>query len=88
MRVVIIWRENADYSRTVIDWLHDYEKRTGTQIESYSPDEPDGESLCRAYDIVEYPTMMAIDTDGKILQMWRGTELPRIGDVSYYTMNH
>ena len=88
MRVVIVWRDNTDYSRTVIEWLHDFEKRTGTQIESYSPDEPDGESLCRSYDIVEYPTMLALDSDGKVLQEWRGIELPRIGDVSYYTMSN
>lgn len=88
MRVVIIWRDNTDYARTVIDWLRDFEQRTGTTIESLSPDEPAGESLCRAYDIVEYPTMLALDNDGSVLNMWRGTSMPRIGDVSYYTMEH
>lgn len=88
MRVVIIWRDNTDYARTVIDWLRDFELRTGTTIESLSPDEPAGESLCRAYDIVEYPTMLALDNDGSVLSMWRGTSMPRIGDVSYYTMEH
>ncbi len=84
MRVVIIWREDTDYARTVIDWLHDFERFSGKQIESLSPDEPEGESLCRVYDIVEYPTMIAIDANGSLLQMWRGTDMPRIGDVSYY----
>ena len=88
MRVVIIWGDNTDYARTVIDWLRDFEIRSGKQIESLSPDEPEGESLCRAYDIVEYPTMLAIDTDGSLLQMWRGTDMPRISDVSYYLMEH
>lgn len=88
MRVVIIWRDNTDYARTVIDWLRDFEIRSGKQIESLSPDEPEGESLCRAYDIVEYPTMLAIDTNGSLLQMWRGTDMPRISDVSYYLMEH
>ena len=88
MRVVIIWRDNTDYARTVIDWLRDFEIRSGKQIESLSPDEPEGESPCRAYDIVEYPTMLAIDTNGSLLQMWRGTDMPRISDVSYYLMEH
>ena len=52
MRVVIIWRDNTDYARTVLDWLRDFEVRSGKQIESLSPDEPEGESICRAYDIV------------------------------------
>jgi len=88
MRVVIIWRDDTDYARTVIDWLRDFEARTGKMPESLSPDEPEGESLCRAYDVVEYPTIMALDVDGSLLQMWRGTEMPRISDVSYYLMEH
>lgn len=88
MRVVIIWRDNTDYARLVIDWMREFERRTGTQIESLSPDEPAGESLCRAYDIVEYPTMIALDNDGSVLNTWRGTEFPRISDVSYYLMEH
>ncbi len=88
MRVVIIWRDDTDYARTIIDWLRDFEHRTGKVPESLSPDEPEGESLCRAYDIVEYPTIVALDNDGSLLQMWRGPEMPRIGDVSYYLMEH
>ena len=54
----------------------------------FSPDEPEGESLCRAYDIVEYPTILAMDGQGKMLQMWRGRDLPRIDDVSYYLLEN
>ena len=70
MRVVIIWREGEGYSRTVSDWLRDFERRTGKQLESYSPDDGGGLSLCRAYDVVEYPTMMALDDYGRLLQRW------------------
>ena len=88
MRVVIIWRENADYSRAVTEWLRDIERRVGRQPESLSPDEPSGKSLARAYDVVEYPSILAFSDDGKLLQMWRGTDMPRISDVSYYLMEH
>ena len=89
MRVVIIWREESDYARTIIEWLHDCERRVGKAPESYDPDEGAGESLCHAYDVVEYPTMLAIDDDGQVLQEWRGVEaMPRIDDVSYYLLEH
>ena len=84
MRVVIIWRDDADYSRSVTEWLGDFKRRTGREPESVSPDSPEGESLCRLYDVVEYPTIIALDNDGKLLQMWRGTMFPRIDDVNYY----
>ena len=88
MRVVVVWRDNTDYARSVIDWLHDCERRVSAAPESLSPDEPEGESLCRAYDIVEYPTILAMNDDGRLLQMWRGKDLPRIDDVSYYLIEH
>ncbi|MBO4855696.1 hypothetical protein J5500_04835 [Candidatus Saccharibacteria bacterium] len=88
MRVVMVWRDESDYGRTVTEWLHDCERRIGVAPESVSPDEPEGESLCKSYDIVEYPSMVALDDEGKILQMWRGRDLPRIDDVAYYLMEH
>jgi hypothetical protein len=84
MRVVIIWREETDYARDVIDWLRDFEHRTGKQPESFSPDSPDGESICRTYDVVEYPTILALDSMGRLQKMWRGTGMPSIDDVMYY----
>ena len=87
MRVVMIWRDDTDYARTVIDWLRDFEHRTGRQPESFSPDSPEGESLCRAYSVVEYPTILALDDNGKLLQEWRGASMPRIDDVNYYLLN-
>ena len=88
MRVVIIWRDESDYGRAVTEWLHDCERRIGVAPESVSPDEPEGESLCKSYDIVEYPSMVALDNEGKMIQMWRGRDLPRIDDVSYYLLEH
>ena len=88
MRVVMIWRDESDYGRMVTEWLHDCERRVGVAPESLSPDEPAGESICKAYDVVEYPTMLALDDGGKVLQMWRGLNLPRIDDVAYYLLEH
>lgn len=89
MRVVIIWREETDYARDVTDWLREFEHRTGRQPESFSPDSPEGESICRTYDVMEYPAILAFDNDGKLLQEWHGMNpsLPRIDDVNYYMLD-
>ena len=83
----MIWREESDYARSVIEWLREFEHRTGRTIESFEPDSPEGESICRIYDIVEYPTIIALNDEGKMLQEWRGVMLPKIDDVSYYSMD-
>ena len=84
MRVVCVWREGEDYSRTVEEWIEAFERRTGKEIESMSPDGREGAQFCRTYDIVEYPTIIAIDNNGAVLSMWPGKQLPLFDEVSYW----
>lgn len=84
MKAVVVFKENTDYARTVLDYLRDFERQTGRQLETLNPDTPDGIMFCKTYDIVEYPTMIAISDDGVMQNMWRGLPLPTITEVSYY----
>jgi hypothetical protein len=88
MRVVVITKDNMDYSRAVQTFLDDFARRTGKTLEVMDPVSRDGESLCRAYDIVEYPTILALGDDGQMQNMWRGTSLPTINEVSYYVSSY
>lgn len=84
MRAVVIFKEQTDYARTVLDYLRDFERRTGRTLETMNPETPDGAQFCRVYDIVEYPTIVALSDDGILQNMWRGLPLPTITEVSYY----
>lgn len=84
MRVVCIFRDNQDYTRSVTDWLEDFRRATGREIETMNPDENPG--FCEAYDIVEYPTILALDDSGKVLNLWRGRTLPLVNEVMFYML--
>lgn len=84
MKITIVYREESDHAREVFDFLHDFEKRTGQTIEEINPDSPRNEFFIRAYDIVEYPTILALTDEGEVLNQWRGRPLPMIDEVSYY----
>ena len=84
MRVVCIFRDNEDYSRTVTEYLENFYRRTGRQIETMNPDE--NVKFCETYDIVEYPTILALDNQGSVLNMWRGQDLPLMDEIVYYMM--
>lgn len=84
MRVVCIFRDNEDYTRTVTDWLENFYRQTGKKIETMNPDE--NTDFCVTYDIVEYPTIVALGNSGEVLAMWRGREMPLINEVLYYTI--
>ena len=84
MRVVCVWRRESDYGRMMEEWLTEFEQRTGVEVESIDPDGRDGVGFCLAYDIVEYPTLLALDNDGAVLDLWKGQSLPTFDEVSYW----
>lgn len=77
-------RDGEDYSRTVEEWIWEFERRTGTEIEVISPDGRDGVAFCQAYDVVEYPTILALNESGAVMASWRGKELPLFDEVAYW----
>lgn len=80
----IIYRYESDHAREVLDYLRDFTQQTGKTIEEVDPDTREGAHTCRTYDIVEYPTVIALSNDGQLQHLWRGRPLPTINEVSYY----
>jgi hypothetical protein len=84
MRAVVVYKPNSEHARTVEDYLRDFTRQTGKQLETIDPETRDGADLCRTYDIVEYPSVLALSDDSHLQTMWRGLPLPTINEVSYY----
>ena len=82
MRVICIYRDNQDYSRSVEEFLENFRRQTGREIETMNPDE--NTNFCEAYDVVEYPTILALGEQGDVRASWRGRNLPLVNDVLYY----
>ena len=82
MRIICIYRDNEDYSRSVNEWLENFRRQTGRELETMNPDE--NTDFCEAYDVVEYPTIIAIGNSGEVRSMWRGADLPMIDEVLNY----
>lgn len=84
MRAVIVWKDNTDYARSIIDWKREFDVRTGKEIEDVDPDTREGASFAKLYDVLKYPTILALSDDGREMQRWDGEFLPKIDDVSFY----
>lgn len=84
MRVAVVYKYESDHARQVLDYLRDVERQTGHDLEVIDPDTREGADFCRVYDIVEYPTLIALDEGGQLQHMWRGLPLPTISEISYY----
>jgi hypothetical protein len=84
MKAVVIYKIESDHAREVIDYLRDFARQTGHELETIDPDTEAGIEFCRVYDIVEYPSIVALSDDGVLQNLWRGRPLPTISEVSYY----
>lgn len=83
MRTLVFYKSASEHGRAVEDFLREFERRTNRTLETVDPESRDGSALAVTYDIVEYPTIIALDNDGGELARWRG-DLPTISEVSYY----
>lgn len=84
MRIVVVYKDVSDHGRKVREYVDDFKRQTGLKIEVMDPDSGRNDFFLRAYDIVEYPTILAIADDGRLLQIWRGRPLPLFDEVAYY----
>lgn len=84
MRVIVLYRTMSEHRRPVEEFMHEFERLTGKSIETLDPDSREGMDFARTYDIVEYPTMVALSGEGQVQAFWRGLPLPTLSEVSYY----
>lgn len=83
MRLVMVYREASERRLEVESFMRDFKRQTGGEIETLNPDTREGAAFCANYDVVEYPTLLALTDDGIPMAVWRGV-LPTISDASGY----
>ena len=84
MKAVVVYKENSDHAREVFDYLRDFERQPGKKLEEIDPEKRENIGFVETYDIVEYPTILALTDNGQVINMWRGRPLPTINEVSFY----
>lgn len=84
MKVLVVYKPVSEQARSVTEWLREFSRRTGKVLEEIDPDSRAGAQFCRDYDVVEYPTVIALDDTGVVQMVWRGEMLPTISEVSFY----
>ena len=88
MRTFVVYKDQSDHARAVTDFLRDFERQTGHKLDVVDPESRDGVMTCESYDIIEYPTVIAVDDNGVLQNMWRGLPMPTISEVSYYAQQN
>ena len=84
MKVVCLYRDDTDYAREVTDWMQEFTRETGREVEVMDPDSVEGEIFTKAHDILQFPMLVAVTNDGVVHEKWGGTPLPQFDEVVYY----
>ena len=85
MKVVILYRPKSEQARAVETFVHDFENRhPDAKIELVNIDEREGLALASLYDVMRFPAIMVLATDGVLQQLWQNDPLPLMDEVASY----
>lgn len=85
MKVVILYRPESEFARTVETFIHDFKARySAVRLEVVNIDEREGIALASLYDLMRNPAILALADDGILLHHWEGSELPLMDEVASY----
>lgn len=85
MKVLILYRPNSEHGRIVDDFIRGYESRHhGGRLEVLNIDTREGSAMASLYDVMQYPAILVLQTDGYLQKSWEGDRLPLLDEVASY----
>lgn len=86
MKVLILYRPNSEHGRLIEDFIHEYQQRhQADHVEALSLDTREGSATATLYDVVQYPAILIVQTDGYVQKIWQGDSLPMMDEVASYS---
>lgn len=82
MKAFILYHPHSEHSRTVEEYVREFERQRRTSLELVSLDRPEGADKARLYDIVQYPAVVVVRDDGQLVKEWQGEHLPLMDEVA------
>ena len=80
----MLYRPNSEQDTLAHNFVRDFAMRTGADVELISLDSQAGAHMAELYGAMQYPTILALRSDGELLHMWDGPRLPLIDEVASY----
>ncbi len=85
MRVLILYRPNSEHGRMIEEFIQDYQSRhRSDHLEVLNIDTREGSATATLYDVMQYPAILVLQTDGYVHKIWQGDSLPRLDEVASY----
>lgn len=85
MKVLVLYRPNSEHGRAVEEFIHDFQQlHADERLEVLNIDTRDGIATASLYDVMQYPAILVLQTDGYLQKSWIGDRLPLMDEVVSY----
>jgi len=85
MRVLVLYRPNSEHGRLIEEFIHEFQARHQSgHLEVLNIDTREGSATASLYDVVQYPAILVLQTDGYVQKLWQGDSLPLMEEVAAY----
>lgn len=85
MKVLILYRPNSEHGRLIEEFIREYQGRHQPgHLEIVNIDSRDGIATASLYDVMQYPAILVLQTDGYAQKVWQGDSLPLMDEVASY----
>ncbi len=85
MKVVILYHANSEHTRVVEDYVRHFQRRSPeSTVELLDLETQAGADAANLYGVVQYPAILALRSDGQVLNQWEGEPLPLMDEVAAY----
>ncbi len=79
--MIVLYRPISEHASSTEQYIKEFHNlHPEVEIKTVDVDSEEGITAAGLYDIVEYPAIIAITDDGRMLDAWMGT-LPLMNDV-------
>ena len=84
--MLVLYRPNSEHSSATESFVRDFQRQhdAGNKLELVSVNTREGAALASLYDIMAYPSLIAISDSGSVLNTWVGPSLPLMDEVAGY----
>lgn len=84
MKACILYRPDSEFARTVEEYVRDFQRFKGKDIELVDLNTREGASMATLYDILQNPALVVLRDDGQLVKDWQGELLPRKDELAGY----
>lgn len=74
MKAFILYRPQSEFARRAEEYVHDFQRTRGVELELVDIDSADGVAAVELYDVVDNPALLITRENGELINLWLGID--------------